>query len=63
MSKKELHIKLLGFIEAIRTVETRGAAKELQKQIENFYNSNDVPEEEDLLANSGFCELLSMLAD
>ncbi len=63
MTSKELNSVLLGFIEEIRKVHAGEPAKKLQDQIEAFYKNNDVPPEKDVLAQSGFCEMLSMLAD
>ena len=55
--------ELQGFIAQIKVVSPGADAKKLQQRIEEFYRENHVPEETDVLARSGFCEMLSMLAD
>ena len=35
----------------------------IRQRIEDFYDTHDIPEEIDVLAQSGFCEALAMMTD
>ncbi len=62
MTKIEIKKHLRGFINEIKVCASQEEAIEIRRRIEDFYNENDVPEEDDILLQSGFCELLAMIA-
>lgn len=62
MIEKRIYEMLQGFIDEINICRTVEEARDIRDRIERFYETNSVPESEDILAQSGFCEMLAMMA-
>lgn len=62
MTNKEIKDCLQNFIDRIHKCASQKEAIKIREQIEEFYNTHDVPNEDDILLQSGLCEMLAMMA-
>ena len=62
MTKQEIKACLQDFINRIQACASQKEAKRIREDIEEFYKVHDVPAEEDILLQSGYCEMLAMMA-